>query len=395
MKKDIRSWDEIDREITLHALKLRKEGYKKYHTEDVKPKIEDKEREVYRVIRVYAINGERLNHDKLAYLVDLDRKRLRRYTTSLTEKGLVKRESGPHGRYYLTKETHINPLLKAYLFGDNFRRNLLEKDDLITTNKKVQYSIPPLGSKDFTTYRRYFEPKFSEKDKLERTLFEFSNRIGAFISYVLIQAMSRSGNNEDIEDPKVQNVLVQRWVNTAITKILPHLAPQFKDSIDKSLGQYYAEKPIPIRIWKCLECNSIVEDPNGETNLVKMHQNKTGHTRGRWTDEPKQIYLPKKAYQFGTTNRFLFDKKTDYRIRRSFEAIYPLINYEFEKIFQKLPNEIESYKKFQDRMFHKWKQQEICDHEYAKPTMTLQGYYRKQCSKCQHFKKVRKPLSEI
>lgn len=42
-------------------------------------------------------------------------------------------------------------------------------------------------------------------------LFEFSNRIGAFATYVLIQAMNPNNNN--LENKKEQEALVQEWVN--------------------------------------------------------------------------------------------------------------------------------------------------------------------------------------
>jgi hypothetical protein len=39
---------------------------------------------------------------------------------------------------------------------------------------------------DYTTYSKYFQPKFSKESKLEEALFEFSNQIGAYITYLFI-----------------------------------------------------------------------------------------------------------------------------------------------------------------------------------------------------------------
>jgi hypothetical protein len=37
------------------------------------------------------------------------------------------------------------------------------------------------------------------------------------------------------------------------------MVSEFKDFVDKALGQYYSTNPVYARIWKCLECNSIAE----------------------------------------------------------------------------------------------------------------------------------------
>jgi hypothetical protein len=61
---------------------------------------------------------------------------------------------------------------------------------------KPPNNIDPVDASlvDFTGYTKYYEPKFTEEDRLERMLFESSNRIGALITYAIIQAMNMASD---------------------------------------------------------------------------------------------------------------------------------------------------------------------------------------------------------
>jgi hypothetical protein len=349
------SWNNIDEEIiSSHSLL----------------ELNEREKEIYKIIYAYAINGQRISHDKLAYLVDLDRKRLRVYTTSLMEKGMIRREEGLHGRYYPTIRTFKESLLKAELFSDNFRKKLLGKDGLIATQGKE--TSRHVGS-------------------LDVAVSEFSNRIGAFVAYSLIEAMTNlngnspgsGSNNELTEDPRLNDILIKRWAEIAITNIIPHLPSLFKDFIDKSADQYFDYKnPVPVKTWKCLECDTIGESYRGNITSLLEHQEDFGHLKVKWGPEQKVI-VPRSKTSLQFSNKELKAK-----LHKAFATKYPVIDNEFKKIFESMPSEIDSYKKFLARTFARFKQQEHCDHQYGKPAMTLQGYYRKQCVKCNYLKKV-------
>jgi hypothetical protein len=118
-----------------------------------------------------------ISHDQLSKEIGLDPKNLRSYI----KEGSVKKGKRLQDKYFPTEEAYKDQLLNAYLFGNNFKRNIIGKDPIITTDRKVEYVIPfPSHCRDFTIYRRYFEPKFDENSELEHTLFEFSNKSGAF-----------------------------------------------------------------------------------------------------------------------------------------------------------------------------------------------------------------------
>jgi hypothetical protein len=81
----------------------------------------------------------------------------------------------------------------------------------------VEIDIPEWYCLYFTGYKHYFEPKFSEKDELERCVFEFSNKIGAFITFVLMHAMNPDNkkiinSKENIEkDELIRNGLKMQF----------------------------------------------------------------------------------------------------------------------------------------------------------------------------------------
>ncbi|MGH9979545.1 MAG: hypothetical protein ACRD8Z_27455, partial [Nitrososphaeraceae archaeon] len=143
----------------------RKEDYLKEYRQEIRNTILE-------IIRIYGMRGG-ISHDQLSKEIDLDPKNLGPYIKGLIKEGLVKKGKGLRGRYSPTEEAYKNHLLNAYLLGNCFRRNILRKDRVITTDRRVEYIIPfPSFCRDFTNYRHYFEPKFDESSELEYSLFE-------------------------------------------------------------------------------------------------------------------------------------------------------------------------------------------------------------------------------
>jgi predicted transcriptional regulator len=303
-----------------------------------------KKNTILEIIRIYGMRGG-ISHDQLSKEVDLDPKNLRPYIKELIKEGLIKKDKGLRGKYFPTEEAYKDQLLNAYLFGNNFRRNILRKDLVITTDRKVEYIIPfPSHCRDFTIYRRYFEPKFDESSELEHSMFEFSNKIGGFITYFLIQIMDV--NRIKLTSNRSTDFLLEEMTRKAVSTIIPYAMSVFKDSVYKSVGEY------PLAY------------------------------------EDKIKYLEKRP-------RYIFEKDIIKELRRSFVHIYPLMSYEFEKIDKRLSDELASFKKHLKYMHMKWKEQEVCKHEYNVPVMTIHGYCGKQCNKCHYFARVKDSVCKI
>jgi hypothetical protein len=306
----------------------------------LEPYTTEKENKILEVIRNYGIKGG-ISHNQLAQIVDLDRKSLRRYTQPLLRNRKVRRD-GTHGKYFPTEEAYKDPLLKATLFGDDFRFKLLdEKKGLVLCNQIIEdYEINKVV--DCTTYTSLYKPLFTAEDEIEWTLFEFSNRVGAFITYALIQAMNPE-NNKMTLSTRGQDEIVMKWAQNSVSRILPFLVKNFNDFVYMATGQY----------------------PHGYEEHVKF---------------------------MDKSPRFVLDNPTIRRLLTAFDRLYPRLGYEFSKMMMNLPEALENYKKFIEEMREKRKRQQSCEHVYDRePAMTLYGYYGKQCSKCHYIKRVKNP----
>ena len=117
-----------------------------------------------------------------------------RDTKILEENGLIKIvRKGQRTKYVAISNPRRNLALGAYLLGQNFVRDY----SLLGNNGIVLCDHAQTDPRyiDFSSYRQFFEPKFPGDSALEKTMFEFSNQIGAFITYIFIQAMSTDNIN--------------------------------------------------------------------------------------------------------------------------------------------------------------------------------------------------------
>jgi predicted transcriptional regulator len=294
-----------------------------------------------RIIEIIIMNSRKgVPHVELAKVIGLDRKNLSRYMKRLIAKKLIRRETGRQGKYFPTEHAYRDTRLSADVFGRKFRSSLLKENILVTTNKRTEYHLPSWYCIDFTIYRKYFEPKFSEEDKIEHELFEFSNKIGAFITFTLIQAMSRDNTHLIFSKENIaRDELIEEWIKNVVLAIIPALAWEFKSAAYKSLDKY----------------------PNNYKSKVK--------------------FMSKRP-------RFLFSKHDAHVLSGAFTRIYPLLNYKLEKILKELPDSTDSFKAQLEHMEQKSKEQQSCKHEYGQPTDTLYGYGR-QCSKCHYIERVK------
>jgi hypothetical protein len=151
---------------------------------------------------------------------------------------MIIRAPGKHGRYFQIVNVYQNTILAASIFS--------------------KAAISKLNLENASTYSEdYFSFKSGEESGLEKALFEFSNKIGAFITYVLIQAMNP--RNEDIirseEKDLDRDALVQEWTKNAILTIVPFLLGAFKDAIFLDLDSIKPSDLFPTSIKYCIALN--------------------------------------------------------------------------------------------------------------------------------------------
>ncbi|CAN5463415.1 hypothetical protein BH18THE2_BH18THE2_20500 [soil metagenome] len=290
-------------------------------------------------------------HQDLADGVGLDRKNLRPYVKRLIHRNLITRAPGKQGKYFPTTNVYQDALLTANFFGEVSVSRLLSEE---------KYVVP---EQDGCTYSKYISPKFTEESSLQRSLFEFSSKIGAFITYVLIQAMNPK--NEYVikseEKDLDRDALVQEWTQSAISSIIPCLLRQFKSAIFSNLDSI---RPSDIRPSDL--------DPKKIGDFVADY------------------YWNKPRYQMKA--------KTIAELDQAFEALYPIVKYQLDAILKGLPIAIENYQIRTDYYQIRRRLKNNCKHEFqvAKERLVILDGARywvpddsMHCPKC-HYTKFHK-----
>jgi hypothetical protein len=281
---------------------------------------------------------------------EIDRTTVFRNANKLKKERLIKIiRKGKTTRYVLAGNAFIDKGISAYLLNMKFVSHLLGKDKIILSDKVRTYP----SFIDYTTYRRYFEPKFTQKRQLEKTIFEFSNQLGAFITYIFIHAM----NPDKIKRPiavskkKKENIIKkdrfvsEEWVKTAISSRLILMLRKFRD---------------------CIKPFGYIPDILTEEGQKKREE----------------------------TGYYLLDKKSIDELFTAFGNVYTRLKTELDEIMNSLPELMKWFKKQEKYITKKYERQDKCyKHDYSKSPETLKlisGKEKigKECSICGKWKSI-------
>jgi|SRR5690349_13494727 hypothetical protein len=375
--------------------------------------------EILRVIRIFGIGGKGILPYALANVMHMDKSNIISYVDELENENKIKREN-QQAPYFPTDEDYKDPLLNARLFGDSFgqliKKNIrfetgLVKKKLIDFVKKDQPYIlngKAIGSheegeiKIDTEFRQYEEQHdFTKYEKcyipnsLESNIANFSDTVGSFVSRTLIEALSQDNYSNSVTDSIEQQIAAQEYVNKAISGLTSSVIPAFKGLIESKtptlIDEFYEDEEVIFYGWECLECFSVIDNPdrNKRTEFIRDHQSKTGHTKGKSYDSTTITRSRKKH-----NDKFLFDNSISQKLKLALNNVFTAQNYEFDKIFQNMPNDKQSYMRFTHKILtelqNKTKKQQSCDHKFKKPmTLALYGFYGMQCSECNKIVRVK------
>ena len=346
-----KSFDEKLRERKVRSLQA---SSKKHNSEIVN----QRKNEILQIIITYFISQNGINQQNLLKLVSInDRKYLANLLKELVNEDKIRKTGGKRGSYVPKEDFYTDPLLDAELFGNDFISKILEpgKYKVLNEDKKwnmldTKLSYDENGQEfknlydvDFTLYKRYYEPTFGSNDKLEKNIFEFSNMIGAFVTYSIIQSIN--GDNYRNKKEVSQQALIEsirQYMIKCVGNIVPYLVPKFLGYIQ----------------------NSFPELQQNKNNFSLLNEDKVR------------------------------------AILNSFCWLYPLLSYDFEKsrgqpyVFNKVPfdtneSSIEYYKQKKSVLYKELKAQEVCRHKfgYAKYSELIKSHTKK-CSKCGLVKRV-------
>lgn len=255
-------------------------------------------------------------------------------------KSLIIRGKGKQGKYFPATKDYRGTILSADIFG-----------------KAAASKI--LGNEDFLVTSPFFENKTITNDELRSSLFLFSNKVGSIITYLLIQSMNLSNQIvRELEDDEEKDLRVERWIDDAISSLLPILLPLFKE--------YTAALLKGINCWN--EDGSLDEE----------------RTILRYLDYRYRSPL------------YVLSKELISEFMASFSEVYPNVTNALENIRSQLPTAV-------DRIVSQWEyeaycsqRQKHCKHEYGPPeNAALAAKYNnniKHCPKCHKTAYITSPF---
>src|SRR5215208_6341383 len=141
---------------------------------------EDTRRTEDKIMEIITINRKNgIAHQELARIVRINRKNLRKHMSRLVARGWVVRRPGLQGKYYLGTKEHRETSVSAETLGEEIVARIL-------------------ADNDFSIKSPFFR---RSEQEIENALFGFSNKVGATITYLLIQSMNPlnkiSGNTKN------------------------------------------------------------------------------------------------------------------------------------------------------------------------------------------------------
>lgn len=290
-----------------------------------------------KIMEVIAINHENgIAHQKLARIIRINRKNLGKYMNRLIARGLVVRGPGLQGKYYPATKEHRKTSISAEILGEVIASTILYDIDL-----KIKSPL----------FRR-------SEQEIENALFEFSNKVGAIITYLLIQSMNPLKFSGNTKNSVESDLNVETWIDDVITTLRPALLPSIKEHVGLHLESL----------------NHGVVNSNG---LINYDYDKSVGAYIKYL-----YYRP--SYELSDT--IISELMT------TFSILYPNLSKKFERIRSVLPQLVAEEVEHWEYMENKFEHQKVCRHDYRTPTnkALLEEYADdqiKHCRKCHKTKR--------
>jgi hypothetical protein len=253
-------------------------------------------------------------HQELARIIRINRKNLGKYMSRLIARGLVLRGSGLQGKYYPAIKEYRETSISAEILGQVLASTILEEIDL-----KIKSPF----------FRR-------TEQEIGNAMFVFSNKVGAIITYILIQAMNPlnkfGGNTKNLAE---RDLNVETWIDDVITTLRPALL----QSIKRHVGPYL----------ESLDYGVVNSD-----GLINYDHDKSVGAFAEY------LYVSRPHYELSDT--------IISELMRAFSMVYPNLSKRFERIRSVLPQLVTEEVEHWEYMENKFECQKVCRHDYRTPT---------------------------
>ena len=283
-------------------------------------------------------NNDGISHENLAKSIGVDRKTLRKYIKPLSEKKFVLRENTKQGKYYASTRLHKRKDLIADIIVKSYVRNIFINSDFVIDSPYFRYN------------EESFRYKLEADSSVGNALFNFSNKIGALVTYAIIESINPDNMiaPSNITNNNIINYTLERWLDDAISALIPVLQPLFKEYI-----------------YNYLNC------------LV----NKDIKNRSPSDSDELTVFI---KYLVNSSN--ILEKECITELHSAFFDIYPNLQYPLDKIKKNIPNWLQKIKKDEEKYLEKKDQQKKCNHNYVERHMQFKDKMVLRCSKCDKFK---------
>jgi hypothetical protein len=288
-----------------------------------------------RIMELITVNRKNgIAHQELARIIRIDRKNLRKYMSRLIARGLVLRGSGLQGKYYPAVKEYRETSISAEILGSALASTVLEKN-----NPRIKSPL----------FRR-------SEQEIENALFEFSNKVGAIITYLLIQSMNPlnkiSGNTKNSVE---KDLNVETWIDDVISSLRFALLPSIKEHV----GIYL---------------ESLSEDSINSDGSINYKKDALAYLK----------------YLYGRP-RYELSNTIISELMMAFSTLYPNLSKELERIRSVLPQLVAEEVEHWEYMGNKLEHQKVCRHEYRTPTnkALLEEYDNDQIKHCQKCHKTK------
>jgi hypothetical protein len=268
--------------------------------------------------------------------IDTHRATVSRLCDELANDDWINRKN-KQSAYHLTQKANGDPEIGAFIFSGQTARKF---------SKKVVISLSNKFCKKQTCKNILDQRKSAHVDDLtnELLLFEFVNRIGAWIVYVMMQAVrpdkvhiAINGTNFKISKGKDRDKVAETWIDSIKGKRLFHEFEQLE--IVKNGRSIH--DPTPIAYDKIV---SAMTEGDRKTLSQNSELNKKFK---KWLKDHYDYFNERRfepnnpLWSYYEMHKVTFDKLT-----RAFSNLYPRLFEEFETIREALPDKIQKHKEW-------------------------------------------------
>lgn len=293
-----------------------------------------KKRRILELIAKYEPEGRRVI--PISEDLHIHRATASRFCDELANDDWIKRNN-KQSAYHLAQQAYGDPGLGAFLFSGQTARKSSNKLVISSFNKFCDQQL----CKDILNRKR---PVHTDDLYNELVLFDFVNTIGAWITYIMMQAVrpdkviiAIKGTNFEMRKGKDKDKVAETWIDSIKGRWLFHEFEQL-ELVKKGLSIY---NPIPIDKQK-------ITDGFTEDDRKKLNENSKLKMKFKEWLKDRYDYFNERRYDPNSSlwSYYEMHKENFDKLTTAFSNLYPKLFEEFETIREALPDKIQEHKEW-------------------------------------------------